>query len=156
MSILRRISHGFALAALSLLLVACGQGQATAIPSRTAVGVGCFQSLQIDSATTSPTITASQAEIAARTAYDTPTQAQRGTLDTLQEARLVTVLASGVRANGQDALRDQEAWLLVFAYLPTDQPATLPMGNRGTLRWTTYALVGAADGGLLASCTSPL
>jgi len=155
-SILRRLRHGLTLSALGLLLVACGQGQATATPNRTAAGVGCFQSLQIAPTTASPTITASQAEVAARAAHDTPAQAQSGKLDALQDARLVTVLASGVRANGQDSLRGQEVWLLVFAYLPADQPATLPAGNGGTLRWTTYALVGASGGGLLASCTSPL
>jgi len=92
----------------------------------------------------------------ARMAYDTPTQARMGRLDTLQEARFVTVIASGDRANGQDALRGQDVWLLIFAYLPANQPATIPAGNGDTLRWESYALISVADSQLLTSCTSPL
>lgn len=127
MSMPRWTRHGLALATIGLLLVGCGRGQATATPSPATVGVGCFLELQVAPSTASPAVTAAQAETSARAAYDAPTPAQQGRLEALEDARLVTVLASGSRANGQDALRGQEVWLLVFAYRPADQP--VPCGN---------------------------
>lgn len=153
-----RFAHFAAGLLLSLLLVTCGRGQAisvTIVPAAD-TGVGCFLQLQIAPTAVTPVITAAQAEIGARTAYDAPTLARLGRLAELQEARLVTVIASGSRTNGQDALRGQDVWLLVFAYVPTDQPSTLPVGTGRPLRWTAYSLVSAADGSPLISCTSPL
>lgn len=154
---------------LLLLLAACGREQARPAPSPSpppprstasptaSGGVGCFSQLDVAPATGTPAIT--QAEAGAREralAATSPVGPQGEQPGALLEARAVTVIASGLRANGADALRGRDVWVLVFAFTPRDQPATLPVVGGETFAWRTYAIVDADTGTPLASCTSPL
>lgn len=155
--------------ALSLLLAACGREQArpasspspppprsTAIPA-TSGGIGCFLQLSVAPVTGTPTIKQAEAEARERAlAATSPGRTLAGQLGALLEARTVTVIASGQQANGADALHGRDIWLLIFAFTPRDQPATLPAMGGETFAWRTYAIVDASTGTPLASCTSPL
>ncbi len=151
----------------TLLLAGCGRGQATPTPAPSSTpprptapadagGIGCFQRLSVAPATGVPPIGQAEAEARERAARDTPGQRQQGQLAELLEARLVTVLASGQQANGQDALRGRTIWLLAFAFTPQGQPSALPATDGAQLRWRSYALIDAQAGLPLADCTSPL
>lgn len=84
----------------------------------------------------------------------TPGRSQNGDLGELVESRLVTVLASGERSNGQDTLRGQTVWLLTFAFTPRDQPTVPVRSGMTTVVWRTYSLVSAQTGAPLSSCTT--
>lgn len=153
---------------VSLLLAGCGPGQATPTPapspmppprptaSADAGGIGCFQRLIVAPAAGVPAISQAAAEAKERASRRTPGQLQQGQLGELLEARFVTVIASGQRSNGQDALQGQAVWLLVFAFTPQGQPATLPATGSEQLQWRSYALIDAQAELPLADCTSPL
>lgn len=119
-------------------------------------GIGCFLDLRVAPATATPTVTQVQAETSARAYVASPGGQTPGQPGALLDARVVTVVASGLRHGDRDPLAGRDVWLLHFAFSPAHGAQDLPVTGGQPLRWQHYALVEAQTGLAVTSCSSPL
>jgi hypothetical protein len=119
-------------------------------------GIGCFLDLRVSPATATPTVTKVQAETSARQYAVSPGGQTLGQPGALLDARVVTVVASGLRQNDRDSLAGQDVWLLHFAFSPAHGSQDLPVTGGQSLRWQHYAIVDAQTRMAVESCSSPL
>ncbi len=121
-------------------------------------GIGCFATLTLVEAASTPSIGRDAAEAKARDIYDLPLYPAR--LGTLIDARLMTLGyaptsfgAPSIQATQAAAVRDRVAWLLSFSRTPPldapSAPATLPPA---TTAYFLYTLIDAATGDVIQSC----
>jgi len=119
-------------------------------------GIGCFLDLRVAPATAAPTVTKVQAETSARKYAVSPGGRALGQPDALLEARVVTVVASGLRHDDRDPLAGQDVWLLHFAFIPAQGSQSLPVIAGQQPRWQHYAIVDAQTGMAVTSCSGLL